>query len=333
MKITPDPVKSHKFWNKLILILLAVLLVLASYMTILRDNFASGAKTYLFLKEARAYENIADLAKIEIRSNLPENIKNNFVKRAVVEKIMEIVITPENVSKVAEPGLIALYKLSDKAASLAGEKIVIDTAEFKKQANEYLPALGLPAGFTEATNDFVKAVPNQITIIDVDKNPNSPIAAFVKIREAYKGLNTATNVLWVLIITALAALVAINIRAGQKILSTITWSFGVAGGLMLAMSYAITPIVVSIIPQNPSPAINSATTNLVADALDYFLMVSRSYGWTMIVIALLALGSKLLLSNDSVKTALKGGYQKIVSTVKGTKPKTKSEPKRTPKSK
>ncbi len=319
MSTQSKPIPRHGGWNRFFLILLTILLVLTCYITILRDNFNTGSKTYLFLREAKVFDNFTELAKIQIRSNLPQNIKNNIIKRAMIEKIMEIIITPENVAKIAEPAIDGLYKLSNKATTIAGETIIIDTTPYKKQANEYLPSLGLPQGLNDASNDFIGSVPDKITIIDVKNNPNSPLAVFVKLRAAYKTLSIIADILWLLILINLISLVALNIKSIPRLLSALYKSFGIAGGLIVALSYLAPPIVTSIMPQGANPAASSAITSLVADALESFMLITRGYGWTMLVIASLALLTKLLMGNDKVKSLYTSGHAKLQAKLKSNK--------------
>lgn len=280
--------KTHSGWNRLLVIILCISVILGSLLAVFRNNFTTGAKAYLFLKEAKAYENISDLAKVEIEKNLPNSIKDNFIKKALVQKIIDITITPENVQKIAEPGIINLYKLSGKAANLASKKIEFNTVEFKNQAEQYLPKLGLSNSFTDTTLEFVKSVPDDISILNVEKNPNSPLAIFLKIRAAYNALNQATNIVWGIALVSLLGILVINIKNINKLLSSLYWSLGVAGSIILAITYILPPIALSFMPAGSDASETTAINNLVSGILSKYLELVRGYGWVFIIIALIA---------------------------------------------
>ncbi len=311
--------KTHSGWNRLLLVIVTIVLILASYLTVFRNNFANGTKAYLFLKQSQAIENITELTKVEIRSNLPESIKGNFIKNALVNKIIDVVITPENVAKVAEPGIINLYKLSGKAADLATKKIEFDTTAFKAQTEQYLPKLGLSESVTNTTLDFVKSVPDNVVIVNVEKQPNSPIAIFMKIRNAYRAINTTTNVLWVLALLGAIGIIIINRKSLSKILSSIYWSLGIAGIFVLISSYIVPPIANSFLPASGNQAESSAISNLVNGLLENYFVLVRGFGWLFIIIAALSLLIHFLINSDKVKEAYKDVSKSISSKVKSKK--------------
>jgi len=293
--------KAHNGWNRVLLSILTIVLVLGSIFTVFRNNFATGAKAYLFLKESSAIENITELTKVELRNNLPESIKSNFLKTALVNKVIDIVVTPENVAKITEPGLVNLYKLSSKAADLATKKIEFDTTTFKAEAEQYLPKLGLSESLTSTTLDFIKSVPDDVIIVNVEKQPNSPIAVFLKIRNAYKGINATTNILWVIALLSIIGIVLLNRKSLSKILSSIYWSVGVAGAVVLLITYVVPPIANSFLPSTGNAAESTAIDNLVNGIINNYLGLVRGFAWLYIVIAAIALLIHFLINSEKVK--------------------------------
>lgn len=307
--------EKHKVWNRVLLTLLSILLVATSFVVILRDNFISSSKAYLFLKESQVFENVAELAKDTVRSNLPEKVKNNFIEKALVEKIMEIVITPENISRIAEPGIKGLYQLSSKAASIADKNISFNTTAIKNQAQQYIPALGLPKAFVEASDDFVKSVPDEITILDVKKNPNSPLALFVKLRNAYRALNTIVNILWVVLVINILAIVLINLKALARMLKSFAWAFGSAGVASLILSY-LSPQIASLFIGSGSNSADQAVANLANGLIQQYFKLMSSYGWLYIVIAGIATAGYYATSSKRGQILLNEGPKKILSKLK-----------------
>lgn len=311
--------KIHTGWSRLLVVILSIALVLASFLAVIRNNFGTGTKAFLFIKEAKGFENISELAKVEITSNLPDSVKNNFIKNALVQKIVDIAITPENVAKIAEPGLVNLYKLSGSAADLATKKIEFNTIDFKKQSEQYLPKLGLSTSFTDTTLEFIKSVPDNITILNVEKNPNSPIALFLKIQKYYKLLNSLTDTLWWLAALSVLGVVLINLKSKNRILSSIYWPFGVAGAVILALCYISPSIISAFMPSSTSAAQSTAIDNLVSGLTNNYFGLVRGFGWLFIIIAILALAIHWLINSDRVMSILKEAKQKIRKSLKSKK--------------
>jgi len=290
--------KSHSGWNRLVLVVLTITLVLVSFASVLRDNFTTGAKSYLFLKESRAFDNIAQIAKNEISDNLPDTIKNNFIKRAIITKIMEMIITPESVSKVAEPAIIKMYKVAGEATNLADKKIVFNTSAFKSQAEQYLPAVGLPQGLADTTSQFVKSVPDTITILDIDKKPNSPLAVLVKLQSAFKLISTVTNALWWVTAIAILGVLLLNIKNLSRLLKTYCLAFGISGAIILALSYGGPAISSSLLPES------DPTNALVNNLINNFCLLTKGYGWILLTIGVAALLTRLVSNTALAKQLL-----------------------------
>ena len=306
---------NHLVWNRVLLTLLSVLLVITSFVVILRDNFISSTKAYLFLKESQVFENVAELAKDTVRNNLPEKVKNNFIEKALIEKIMEIVITPQNIAKIAEPGIKGLYNVSSKAADLAEKNISFDTRPIKTQAQQYIPSLGLPKAFVDASDEFVKSVPDEITILDVQKNPNSPLAIFVKLRNAYRALNTIANILWFLLIINILAIVAVNIKNITRMLKSFAWAFGSAGIASLIISY-LSPQLTNLFLGSGQNSTDQAIYNLVNGLVTHYFKLMNSYGLLYVLIGGVATAGYLITNSKSGQKVLAEGPKKILSKLK-----------------
>ena len=307
--------ENHKVWNRVLLTLLSILLVVTSFVVILRDNFISSSKAYLFLKESQAFENVAELAKDTVRNNLPDKVKNNFIEKALIEKIMEIVITPQNIAKIAEPGIQGIYQLSSKAAYIADKNISFNTTAIKTQAQQFIPALGLPKAFVEASDDFVKSVPDDITILDVKKNPNSPLALFLKIRNAYRALNTIANILWAILLINILAIVLINLKSLARMFKSFAWAFGSAGVVSLLLSY-LSPQLASLFIGSGTSSTDQAIANLANGLIQQYFKFMSSYGWLYIIIAIIATAGYYATNSKRGQKVLSEGPKKIIEKLK-----------------
>lgn len=315
MKEVSPKKPAHNGWNRFLLITLTFLLVLCTYATVLRDNFLTAAKAYVFLKEAKVFVVTADIVKSEINAKLPESIKDNYIKNAVVAKLLDIVVTPENVAKVAEPGINAAYRLAKAPTDIENNKVVLDTSQYKTQASEYIPSLGLPKVITEAANDLIAAVPAELTLVDLEKRPNSLLATFIRIREMMKTINDIANVLWVITIINLLALVVVNLKSLGRLLHSLGWSFGVAGSLIVVGSYIFTPIIGAIVPQSTDPVIGNSMNTLVNNITAQYFVLTRGYGWLFIIIAAVACLAYWLVNTKRAKELFAGGFDKFKQTL------------------
>lgn len=312
---------AHNGWNKFLLILLSILLVLCTYGTVLRDNFLTAAKAFVFLKEAKVFITTAEIVKAEISAKLPDSIKNNYIKQAIVAKLLDIIITPENVAKIAEPGINAAYKLAKAPTDIEKNKVVLDTSQYKKQASEYIPSLQFPKVITETANDLVNAVPNDLTIVDLQKRPNSILATFIRIRDMMRTINDAVNTLWILTILNIIVVVLVNLKRIGQMLYGFGWSFGVAGSIIVVGSYIFPPITSSIIPQSTDPVVGNSMSTLTNNVVSQYFYLTRGYGWFLVVIALLACLACWLINTKRAKELFMGGFDKFKQAVGLRKPK------------
>lgn len=321
MKESTTKTPAHNGWNRFLLILLTILLVVCTYATVLRDNFLTGAKAFVFLKEAKVFVTTAEIVKSEISAKLPDSIKNNYIKQAIANKLLDIIVTPENVAKVAEPGIDAAYKLAKAPTDIENNKVVLDTTQYKKQASEYIPGLQLPKVIIDEANDLINAVPNDLTIVDLQKRPNSVLATFIRIRDLMRTINDVTNVLWILTVVNLLALVLVNIKSMGRFLHSLGWSFGVAGSIIVVGSYILPPITTAVVPQSTDPVIGNAMNTLVSNITNQYFVLTRGYGWLLIIIAVFACLAYWLINTKRAKELLAGGFDKFKQTLVGKSPK------------
>lgn len=316
---TKTKAKNHSGWNRLLIIIFSISLIIGSLLSVFKNNFSTGAKAYLFLKQANAYENITELTKVEINKNLPDSIKSNFIKKALIQKVVDIIVTPENVAKIAEPGLTNLYKYSSKAADLASKKIEFNTVEFKKQTEQYLPKLGLSGSFTDTTLDFIKSVPDNVIIVNVEKQPNSPLAIFMKIRAAHKTVDTATNVTWIIALISLIGILLLNIKNANRLMSSLYWPLGISGAILLVLTYITSPIALSFMPAGTDANESGAINNLVSGILNKYLELVRGYGWLYLIIALLIVALHWLYNSQKVHELFAKAQKSISKKLKSKK--------------
>ena len=173
----------------------------------------------------------------------------------------------------------------------------------------------LSKAFNDASDQFINSVPDEIKVLDVKNNPNSPLAIFLKIRNAYRTLSTVADILWILLVVNLLAMIALNIRNISRLLRSLAWGFGVAGVLTLLLNY-LTPKLVSLFMGGANDAISQGINNLTDGIVIHYFELISSYAWLYIAIAVVAAAGYFLLESKKVKDLLAKGPKNLIKTIK-----------------
>ena len=203
---SPTPAR-HTGWNRLLIFVLALALLSIGYLSVVQNTFASAGSLQTFLRDAKAFNYTADIVQAEISDRLPQKIKDNVIEQALIAKFMDFVITPENVERLADPGIKILYKTANTPTSIINNKVVIDTTTYKAQASSYIASLKLPDAITQPGQDLVGSVPTQLTLVDITKHPNSPLALLIRMRNGLRTVHTILIVSWWVTVISLLVLV------------------------------------------------------------------------------------------------------------------------------
>lgn len=285
-----QPVKIHTGWLRFLGGILVVALILCSYMSIIQANFSTAAKTVVFLREAKVLDNGADIIKAEVNDKLPEKVKNNFIQNAIAQKLLDIIVTPENLSKVAEPALKLAYQVTTKAPTeIQNNQVVLNTQQYKDQASQFINNSKLPDVLNQPIDAIISATPNQLTLVsNVKDSPSNPLVIMIQLRNALRVINTSVTLLWWVIILDILAIIALGWREYRRLLHVTTWTFGIAGLFLTIGSWVFPPVLLLVIPQSTDPVIGSQLNELMANVINFLFNASRSYGLLFVLIAVIA---------------------------------------------
>ncbi len=285
----PEAKNNKRQWPvRLAVIITAICLFMVPYLTVTKTTLSSPENTITFLEQSNAFTYTSQIVKNEIETRLPESVQQNLIKRSLVDKLMDLVITPQLLQSISEPIIklqITLLNRDTKNIQLVNNKVELNIEPYKQNLSSYIASFGLPSGIQETVNDFSGALPNTITIVDGNKNPDSPIITAIKIKNWYNALGQVTAVVWVLLIISILALVALLFRDVHKLFRLNAKTFGVLGALVLVLSYVAPPSLNLLIPNNLTEASGSEISQLISSLNAHFFVLTRTYAWWYIGIA------------------------------------------------
>jgi hypothetical protein len=253
-----------------------------------QNAFATSDKLLIFLKEAKAFNYTADIVKSEISDKLPQKIKDNVIESALISKFMDYVITPDNVEKLAGPGLKLVYKAADTPTSIVNNKIVIDTTTYKSQASSYIGGLKLADALAQPANELINSVPTQLTLVDNNKHPNNPLELLIKLRNGLRTVNTILVYTWWTLAITLLIILLLNLRNLKRLFKSITWSFAIPAVFIIVGSWLIPALISVFGPKSSDPVIGDSTNGLVNSIVTNLFSNTRTFGIVCLVIAIIA---------------------------------------------
>lgn len=310
-------------WTKALFVILGALMVLSTYTAILRNNLITSERAFGFLKESQAFAVVADMTKAEIEGRLPDDLQSNFIRSAVASRVLDFIVTPESVAKLAEPGLRVAYRLAKLPTNVHNDKIVLDTVQYKEQAREFVPTLQLPTTIANTANRLVDATPDQLTIISLEKKSGSILAVFIKVRDTIRTINTTAVVLLILVIINILALIIINTKNIKRLLLPVAYLFGTVGLIVIVGSYAFTPIISVLLPLGADSSAESLNT-LATNIIQHFFFLTRGHGWIFILLAISIFSIHWLVNRQDSQLPL---INKLKNSGQSNEPKSRPKPK------
>jgi hypothetical protein len=278
----------HKGWNRLLILIVAISLLLIGYLTVVQNTFATSDKLLIFLKEAKAFNYTADIVKSEISDKLPQKTKDNIIQSALISKFMDYIITPDNVEKLAGPGLKLAYKAADTPTSIVNNKIVIDTTTYKSQASSYIGGLKLADALAQPANDLINSVPTQLTLVDNNKNPNNPLELLIKLRNGLHTVKTVLTYSWWTVVVAILVILVLNLRNLKRLFKSLTWGFAIPGVFIVVGSWLFPALISVFGPKSTDPVIGDSTNGLINSVITTLFTNTRTFGLVCLVIAIIA---------------------------------------------
>lgn len=259
-------------YNIFLTIVHILCLFVLSYTLIVKSIFSSTDSLNNHLKEAGLYTDVSDMVKARISENLNEKFQDKIVERAIAEKVLDAIVTPTFVEKQSQRILPIAAKVVSKPLDIQDNKVVVDAQKYKQKINSELQNNKdkIPDIIEPAVTTLVGAVPDQLTLVDMQKRPNSILAFLTKAKILYENISVWNNIaLWVGVITALV-LIILNREQLRALFKYLTIAYLVSGAIVLIGSYLF-PYLLLLMNTGENIYLNK----MVSDASYYFFAQTR----------------------------------------------------------
>lgn len=224
-----------------------------------------------FLSKANVYQNVSAIVQLEIQSRYPAVVKDNIILLGVANKIVDVIVTPQLVEKVAQPALTLSVKFAQSPTEILNNKVVVETAQYKSQVKSTISELGLPELITVNVNYIIDSLPSQMTLVDLDNHPNSVFGIIIKARTLLQYNKAALSISWVVIILTAIAVIGTNLHNVRRIFEVAWVAFGIGAVVLLGIFFVL-PSLLSLALANDSGSLLIVAQNkLVTDAVSYLL--------------------------------------------------------------
>lgn len=262
--------KSFGGVNIFLTFVLTITLVALTFFSIIHSNFKDVPSMLSFFDRANVYTNASTLIKLEIQENYPATIRNNIILRSLTDELVKVIITPQLVSKVAKPALQASVAFAQSPTAIVDDKVVISTIPYKEQARQVVGDFGLPNIMTRSVGLLINALPQKLTLVDLQKRPNSVLGMIIKARSILAQNNAARISSWVVLIGVLLVSIFYNLRHVKKLVESLVIICLVSSGLYVLL-WALIPVLFSMILPSPITPIITAQNALVTDAIVFLV--------------------------------------------------------------
>ena len=237
-----------------------------------------------FLQNARVYDNVSTIVKLEIQSYYPGIIKNNVILSSLANKLVDTVVTPDLIANVAGPALRLSVRFAQAPTAIINNKVVIATAIYKQQAVQVLRDFGLPKFIVVNAQLIIDNVPARITLVDLQKHPNSIFGMIIKIRTFLQYNTAALQISWMVLIALVIIIFLDTIHRIKDFFAALWWAFGISGILIVGL-YFIRYWIMGMFLPTTEDALVMAQNTLVTDAVSYILREVRNIGVIYIAVA------------------------------------------------
>lgn len=288
MKAETDQIKPrHRGWNILLVLIVSISLIVVCYGGAVLDSIGTAAKLQSFLHQSKAFSYTADIIKAEVSDRLPQKIKDNVIEAALISKFMDFVITPDNIERLAEPGLKLTYKAADTPTSIVDNKVVINTTTYKSQANTYINSLNLSESLKNPAQTLIGSVPAELVLVDNTKHPNNALAILIQVRNSLRTLRTVVTTLWWIIPIAFLILILINLRSLRRLAKSLTWLFAIPAVFVIVGSWLLPALISVFGARSSDPVIGDQINGLINAVSSYLFGTTRNFGFVCLVLAVI----------------------------------------------
>lgn len=270
--------------NYISLVVLVASLIVFSFSTIVYRSFRDVPSMLNFFEHANVYVNMAEIVKIEIEEHYPPEIQERVLVVALLDRLVDYVITPQLIERAAEPVIKLSVKFAQQPVEIVSDKVVVETALYKQQFRESLSQSGLPPFLVSAGNSVISSVPAQLTLIDNTKHPNNILARIIQARDVLRYNAEVLHYARIFLILSLVILLVNNLKRVKTLMFALALGFGIAALLIIVEYYLAESLLMTLMPV-PSSEIAAAENKLAMDAVMYLSLIIRNFGILLLVFA------------------------------------------------
>ena len=275
--------------TKLIIFCQIVVVMLLAHTIILRGYVTNATKIEALLVEAKTFVYATEIIKTEIKNNLPEKIQDNIIEKAIVYKTIDYVITPKLVQEVSSKPIAKVIAAINKKgdSTIVNNKVVIDTTKYKAQLTKNISGWQLPKELNVLAIDVVSSLPPQVSIVNLEKNPNSFFAYIIKARIYVRELSNIITALTLVLAILIASIFVINRKKIVIAIRGTGWVLSFSGLFMIILSYIGSATVSSVfIVSNPT-SVDNLVNNMVLAIGTNYLRASGIFGVISLIIGVI----------------------------------------------
>ncbi len=283
------PTRTRQWPVRLVIAIICVCLFALPYFTVTKNTLSSPENTMAFLEQSKTFDYSAQIIKNEVNTRLPQSVQQNLIARSLIGKIMDLIVTPQLLESVAQPLIkvqITLLNREGQNITLVNNKVELNVEPYKQNLSGYIASLGLPSGVQNTANDFSNSLPNSVTLIDGNKNPDSPVIKALEIRNWYQNAMKVAVALWWIIAISFIALIALLFRDLHKLFRVSAKTFGVLGIIVLLLSYVAPPSLNLLIPNNLTEASGPEISLLLGGINTHFFALTQTFAWWYLGLAI-----------------------------------------------
>lgn len=259
-------------YNIFLTIVHILCLFILSYTLIVKNIFSSTDSLNTHLKAAGLYTDVSTMVKARISENLNQKFQDKIVQRALAEKLLDAIVTPDFVEKQSQRVLPLAAKVVSQPLDIQNNNVVVDTQKYKEKVNAELQSNKdkIPDIIEPAVTNLAGAVPDQLVLVDMQKRPNSILGFLTKAKILYEHISVWNTIaLWVGVITALV-LIVLNREQLRALFKYIAIAYLVSGAIVLIGSYLF-PYLLMLMNTGQNINLNK----LISDASYYFFAQTR----------------------------------------------------------
>jgi hypothetical protein len=273
--------------TKILIICQIFVIILLSYALILRGFVTSATKLDILFTGAKTYYYTSEIVKSEIENRLPDKIQNNIIQKTIVTKALDYFVTPGLVQEVSKKPISRLITSLNRNgnAEIQNNKIVIDTASYTNQLAQSVNGWQLPTGLNSLATDAISSIPSQLTIVDLEKNPDSFVGYLVKARTYIDKMSNIIVVLSLILAGLIAGVFVANRGKIRKAFQAFGWVLGISGLLLILFAYLGPPILNSTIYIANPTTVDMLINNMVLNIGLYYLSIPGPYGVLFLLIS------------------------------------------------